>query len=211
MDKLFDSFSWKDIYQYWKSNTTEEINIVNQPLLCCKVHVESNEDNRVYHHFWMKKEDLYNFVNKFNKINNTLVFHKRELDDTSVSRSAELFVQSRSEEERVAIWIFVFCNVLGKQDLIYPNGKMIDYVGAKSRLFLQEYFQEWQFRYSHQFPKMFINSQQINNLTLANYKAVIDLAITNAYIICKEYVVTLFDSEPEKEEPPYTYRNLRKQ
>ena len=33
----------------------------------------------------------------------------------------------------------------------------------------------------------------------------------NAFMLCKEYAIVLFDSEPEKNELPFSYHDLRKE
>ena len=211
VNELFDSFSWDDCYGYWRASTKGDLSIINKPLNCCKVRVNCNGENRIYTHIWLKNNQLYNYVNEFNKLIDMPLFSRDEaLNDVRVSRSTELIVQSRSEEERAAIWIWVFCNSLENSIFPYPNNILIDYVGAKARIYLQETFQEWQFRYNYRFPFLFIDKMKVSNVKFENYKAIIDYAIFNAYMICKEYTITLFDSELGNEELPFSYRKLRK-
>ena len=88
---------------------------------------------------------------------------------------------------------------------------LIELVGAKARLFLQGHFQEWIFRYHHRYPYLFIDSDILSKVKFERYSVIVDFAIMNAFMICKEYSIVLFDSEPEANDPPFSYRNLRKE
>ena len=50
----------------------------------------------------------------------------------------------------------------------------------------------------------------LKHVVLDNYKAVVDYAILNALMIRNEYVIALYDSEPNNDDIPFTYKNLRK-
>lgn len=211
VDELFDSFSWEDIFLLWKRCSKNGLSVVNNYPAVCKVKVNYKGTGRIYSHFWLGNEQVYSLVIEFSKMVEMPVFlQDKFFSDERVMRSAELMIQSRSEKERAAIWLFVFCNSLEDADLPYPNGLLIDFVGAKARNYLQETFQEWQFRYNHRFPKLFVNEKTLRNVVFENYEAVVDFAIFNAFMICKNYTIALFDSELENEKAPDSYRDLRK-
>lgn len=211
VDALFDSFSWEDIFLHWKRSSENGLSIVNNYPAVCKVNVNYNGNGRIYSHFWLENAQFYSLVNEFSSMFEMPVFQQNKaFSDERVMRSAELMIQSKSEKERAAIWLFVFCNSLEEAYLPYPNSLLIDYVGAKARNYLQETFQEWQFRYHHRFPKLFVDENILRNVVFENYKSVVDFAIFNAFMICKNYTIALFDSELENENAPDSYRDLRK-
>ena len=211
VDELYDSFSWDDIYSHWRLSSREGLNIVDNYPAVCKVKVQYSGRGRIYSHFWMESKQIYSLVDEFSKMVSVPLYQQNTaFSDERVMRTAELMIQSRNDEERAAIWLFVFCDSLGNVDLPYPNSLLIDYVGAKARNFLQKTYQEWQFRYHHRFPKLFIDGNILRNVVFENYKAVIDYALINAFMICKNYTITLFDSELENEALPDSYRDLRK-
>ena len=210
MDDLFNSFSWDDIYSRWRLSTGEDLSIVNNYPAVCRINVQYGGKGRINCHFWLESKQIYSLVNEFSKMVNVPQYQQNiAFSDVRVVRSTELMIQSRNEKERAAIWLFVFCDSLENADLPYPNGLLIDYVGAKARDFLQGTYQEWQFRYHHRFPKLYINREILKNVVFENYRAVVDYAILNAFMICKNYTVALFDSEFENETLPDSYRDLR--
>ena len=207
MDELFESFSWDDIYRYWEQATSDELKIVNQPLPCCRVKPVNNIGNRIYCYFWLKNTEIYNAVSRFNREISMPIYQQyNEMSDKRVQRSADLMMQAKCAEERAAIWIFVFCSALENN----CEGLLVDYVGANARMYLQNHFQEWVFLYHHRLPYMYFDPKKLQNLKYKHYKAVIDCAIANAYIISREYTITLFDSELRNEDLPDSYKNLRK-
>lgn len=207
MDELFENISWDDIYRYWEQETSNELNIVNQPPPCCRVKSVYTKENRIYCYFWLKNSEIYNTVSHFNQeISMSIYQEYNEMFDKRVLRSADLIMQAKSAEERAAIWIFTFCSALENN----CEGLLIDYVSAKARMYLQNHFQEWVFRYHHRLPYMYFDLKKLQNLEFKHHKAVIDCAIANAYIICREYTIVLFDSELGNEGLPDNYKNLRK-
>ena len=88
---------------------------------------------------------------------------------------------------------------------------MIDYVGAKARKHLEEAFQKWQFKYHHRFPHLFINATTVRNVVFQDYKAVVDYAIINSYMVMKEYTIVEFDSQSDVLHIPSLFDDLRKQ
>ena len=159
---------------------------------------------------WIEKKNLYKNTNDFKKVIELPIFQNDFSYSQSETRSAELMVQSKSEEERAAIWIYTFCKTVEDGNYPYPNNLLIEYVGAKARMFLQESFKEWLFKYNHKLPFSYIDSRMLKHVVFDNYKAVVDYAILNALMIRNEYVIALFDSEPNNDDKPFTYKNLRK-
>lgn len=212
MLKSFENMNWDDIYSYWQMSTEEHMSIVNKAPLPCKIEVKGNSKNRIYSYLWLKKDQIYNIKNKMNQMVDVPIYRQNlALTDERIMRAADLMIQSKSEEERMAIWLWIFCSSLEKAQLPYPNSKYIELVGAKARLFLEESFQEWIFRYHHRFPLLFVDAKKLSKVKFERYSIIIDFAIMNAYMLCKEYSIVLFDSEPEKKEPPFSYRDLRKE
>ena len=211
MDDLFNSFSWDDIYSCWRLSTGEDLSIVNNYPAVCRLNVQYGGKGRIYCHFWLESKQIYSLVNEFSKMVNVPQYQQNiAFSDVRVVRSTELMIQSINEEERAAIWLFVFCDSLENADLPYPNSLLIDYVGAKARDFLQGTYQEWLFRYHHRFPKLYINQGILKNVVFENFRAVIDYAILNAFMICKNYTFALFASDLENKCLLDGYQNLRK-
>ena len=213
MEIKFDSFSWKEIFLYWQLKTKYLLNCVNQPLPCQKIKVsETSDKRRVYYHSWLKNDCSHDIVPAFNRWME-MPLYDRELpfSDERVSRSAKLMMQTRTESERAAVWLFIFCTSFEKSNLPFPNNIMIDYVGAKARKHLEEAFQQWQFKYHHRFPHLFINATTVRNVVFQDYKAVVDYAIINSYMVMKEYTIVLFDSQSDALHIPSIFDDLRKQ
>ena len=210
MDVSFDDFSWQDIYHHWESSMKAEYKKIVQPFLCCKINVNGNSQNRIYFHSWIEKKNLYKNTKDFKKVIELPMFQNDFSYFQSETRSAELMVQSKSEEERAAIWIYTFCKTVEDGNYPCPNNLLIEYVGAKARIFLQESFKEWLFKYNHKLPFSYIDSRMLKHVVFDNYKAVVDYAILNALMIRNEYVIALYDSEPNNDDIPFTYKNLRK-
>lgn len=209
----YDSFSWKDVYLYWQLKTKDLLNCVNQPIPCQKIKVsETSDKRRVYYHSWLKNDYSHDIVSAFNRWME-MPLYDRELpfSDERVSRSAKLMMQTRTESERAAVWLFIFCTSFEKSNLPFPNNIMIDYVGAKARKHLEEAFQKWQFRYHHRFPHLFINATTVRNVVFQDYKAVVDCAIINSYMVMKEYTIVVFDSQSDAIPLPSLFDDLRKQ
>ena len=212
MLESFEKMKWEDIYSYWKVSTEGCMNIVNSAPLPSKIAVDSSGKNRIYTYLWLKSGQLDEVKSEMKHMTVFSGFRFRNTPtDERVMRAADLMVQAKSDEERAAIWMWIFCSSLENAKLPYPNSLYLDYVGAKARLFLQEHFDEWIFRYHHRFPHLFIGSDILSKVKFERYSVIVDFAIMNAYMICKEYSIVLFDSEPEKKEPPFSYRNLRKE
>lgn len=212
MHESYEKMKWGDLYSYWRLSTKEQFDIVNQAPLVRKMKVESNNQNRTYTYLWLRNDQIEAAQIEMNRMADSPVGRQsKELSDERIMRSADLMVQSKNYEERAAIWIWIFCSSLENAKLPYPNGLYIDYVAGKAREYLQEHFQEWIFRYHRRFPRLFVDSELLSKVKFERYSVIIDFAIMNAYMLCKEYSTVLFDSEPEKEEPPFSYRDLRKE
>lgn len=203
---------WEDIYSYWKVSTEGCMNIVNSAPLPSKIAVDSSGKNRIYTYLWLNNSQLDDIKIEMNHMTVFSDFRYRNtLTDERVMRATDLMVQAKSDEERAAIWIWIFCSSLENAKLPHPNSLYLDYVGAKARLYLQEHFEEWVFKYRHRFPHLFIDSDILSKVKFERYSVIVDFAIMNAFMICKEYSIVLFDSEPEANDPPFSYRNLRKE
>ena len=209
----YDSFSWKDVYLYWQLKTNDLLNCVNQPIPCKKIKVaETSDKRRVCYPSWLKNDYSRDIVPAFNKWME-MPLYDRDLpfSDERVSRSAKLMLQTRTEAERAAVWLFIFCTSFEKSNLPFPNNIMIEYVGAKARTYLEKSFQEWQFKYHHRFPHLFINATTLRNVVFQDYKAVVDYAIINSYMVMKEYTIVVFDSQSDAIQLPSLFDDLRKQ
>ena len=199
MEIEYDSFSWKDVYLYWQLKTNELLNCVNQPIPCKKIKVaETSDKRRVCYPSWLKNDYSRDIVPAFNRWMEMPLYDRDLLfSDERVSRSAKLMLQTRTEAERAAVWLFIFCTSFEKSNLPFPNNIMIEYVGAKARKHLEKSFQEWQFKYHHRFPHLFINATTLRNVVFQDYKAVVDYAIINSYMVMKEYTIVVFDSQSD--------------
>ena len=209
----YDSFSWKDVYLYWQLKTNDLLNCVNQPIPCKKIKVsETSDKRRVCYPSWLKIDYSREIVSAFNRWME-MPLYDRDLpfSDERVSRSAKLMLQTRTEAERAAVWLFIFCTSFEKSNLPFPNNIMIEYVGAKARMYLEKSFQEWQFKYHHRFPHLFINATTLRNVVFQDYKAVVDYAIINSYMVMKEYTIVVFDSQSDAIQLPSLFDDLRKQ
>ena len=213
MEIEYDSFSWKDVYLYWQLKTNDLLNCVNQPIPCKKIKVsETSDKRRVCYPSWLKIDYSREIVSAFNRwMEMPLCDRDLPFSDERVSRSAKLMMQTRTEAERAAVWLFIFCASFEKSNLPFPNNIMIDYVGAKARKHLEETFQKWQFKYHHRFPHLFINATTVRNVVFQDYKAVVDYAIINSYMVMKEYTIVLFDSQSDALYIPSLFDDLRKQ
>ena len=213
MEIEFDSFSWKDIYLYWQLKTNDLLNCVNQPIPCKKIKVaETSDKRRVCYPSWLKNDYSRDIVPAFNRWMEMPLYDRDLLfSDERVSRSAKLMLQTRTEAERAAVWLFIFCTSFEKSNLPFPNNIMIEYVGAKARTYLEKSFQEWQFKYHHRFPHLFINATTLRNVVFQDYKAVVDYAIINSYMVMKEYTIVVFDSQSDAIQLPSLFDDLRKQ
>ena len=213
MEIEYDSFSWKDVYLYWQLKTNDLLNCVNQPIPCKKIKVsETSDKRRVCYPSWLKIDYSREIVSAFNRWME-MPLYDRDLpfSDERVSRSAKLMLQTRTEAERAAVWLFIFCTSFEKSNLPFPNNIMIEYVGAKARTYLEKSFQEWQFKYHHRFPHLFINATTLRNVVFHDYKAVVDYAIINSYMVMKEYTIVVFDSQSDAIQLPSLFDDLRKQ
>ena len=167
---------------------------------------------RIYTHLWLSNDHISQSHDLENLFSRSPFYRQKDgLADERVIRAAELMIQSKSEEERVAIWLWIFCSSLENAKLPHPNSLYLDYVGGKARIFLQNYFQEWLFRYHHRFPNLYVDDKILSKVRFERYSIIIDLAIMNAYMISKDYSIVLFDSKPELNDPPFSYRNIRKE
>ena len=213
MEIEYDSFSWKDVYLYWQLKTNDLLNCVNQPIPCKKIKVaETSDKRRVCYPSWLKNDYSRDIVPAFNRWMEMPLYDRDLLfSDERVSRSAKLMLQTRTEAERAAVWLFIFCTSFEKSNLPFPNNIMIEYVGAKARTYLEKSFQEWQFKYHHRFPHLFINATTLRNVVFQDYKAVVDYAIINSYMVMKEYTIVLFDSQSDSIPLPSLFDDLRKQ
>ena len=209
----YDSFSWKDVYLYWQLKTNDLLNCVNQPIPCKKIKVsETSDKRRVCYPSWLKNDYSRDIVPAFNRWMEMPLYDRDLLfSDERVSRSAKLMLQTRTEAERAAVWLFIFCTSFEKSNLPFPNNIMIEYVGAKARTYLEKSFQEWQFKYHHRFPHLFINATTVRNVVFQDYKAVVDYAIINSYMVMKEYTLVVFDSQSDAIQLPSLFDDLRKQ
>ena len=209
----YDSFSWKDVYLYWQLKTNDLLNCVNQPIPCKKIKVaETSDKRRVCYPSWLKNDYSRDIVPAFNRWMEMPLYDRDLLfSDERVSRSAKLMLQTRTEAERAAVWLFIFCTSFEKSNLPFPNNIMIEYVGAKARTYLEKSFQEWQFKYHHRFPHLFINATTLRNVVFQDYKAVVDYAIINSYMVMKEYTLVVFDSQSDAIQLPSLFDDLRKQ
>ena len=209
----YDSFSWKDVYLYWQLKTNDLLNCVNQPIPCKKIKVaETSDKRRVCYPSWLKNDYSRDIVPAFNRWMEMPLYDRDLLfSDERVSRSAKLMLQTRTEAERAAVWLFIFCTSFEKSNLPFPNNIMIEYVGAKARKHLEKSFQEWQFKYHHRFPHLFINATTVRNVVFQDYKAVVDYAIINSYMVMKEYTLVVFDSQSDAIQLPSLFDDLRKQ
>ena len=209
----YDSFSWKDVYLYWQLKTNDLLNCVNQPIPCKKIKVaETSDKRRVCYPSWLKNDYSRDIVPAFNRWMEMPLYDRDLLfSDERVSRSAKLMLQTRTEAERAAVWLFIFCTSFEKSNLPFPNNIMIEYVGAKARMYLEKSFQEWQFKYHHRFPHLFINATTVRNVVFQDYKAVVDYAIINSYMLMKEYKIVVFDSQSDAIQLPSLFDDLRKQ
>lgn len=209
----YDSFSWKDVYLYWQLKTNDLLNCVNQPIPCKKIKVaETSDKRRVCYPSWLKNDYSRDIVPAFNKWMEMPLYDRYlPFSDERVSRSAKLMLQTRTEAERAAVWLFIFCTSFEKSNLPFPNNIMIEYVGAKARMYLEKSFQEWQFKYHHRFPHLFINATTLRNVVFQDYKAVVDYAIINSYMVMKEYTIVVFDSQSDSIPLPSLFDDLRKQ
>ena len=213
MEIKYDSFSWKDVYLYWQLKTNDLLNCVNQPIPCKKIKVaETSDKRRVCYPSWLKNDYSRDIVPAFNKWMEMPLYDRYlPFSDERVSRSAKLMLQTRTEAERAAVWLFIFCTSFEKSNLPFPNNIMIEYVGAKARTYLEKSFQEWQFKYHHRFPHLFINATTLRNVVFQDYKAVVDYAIINSYMVMKEYTIVVFDSQSDAIQLPSLFDDLRKQ
>ena len=213
MEIKYDSFSWKDVYLYWQLKTNELLNCVNQPIPCKKIKVaETSDKRRVCYPSWLKNDYSRDIIPAFNKWMEMPLYDRYlPFSDERVSRSAKLMLQTRTEAERAAVWLFIFCTSFEKSNLPFPNNIMIEYVGAKARKHLEKSFQEWQFKYHHRFPHLFINATTVRNVVFQDYKAVVDYAIINSYMVMKEYTLVVFDSQSDAIQLPSLFDDLRKQ
>ena len=209
----YDSFSWKDVYLYWQLKTNDLLNCVNQPIPCKKIKVaETSDKRRVCYPSWLKNDYSRDIIPAFNKWMEMPLYDRYlPFSDERVSRSAKLMLQTRTEAERAAVWLFIFCTSFEKSNLPFPNNIMIEYVGAKARKHLEKSFQEWQFKYHHRFPHLFINATTVRNVVFQDYKAVVDYAIINSYMVVKEYTIVVFDSQSDAIQLPSLFDDLRKQ
>ena len=213
MEIEYDSFSWKDVYLYWQLKTNDLLNCVNQPIPCKKIKVaETSDKRRVCYPSWLKNDYSRDIVPVFNRWMEMPLYDRDLLfSDERVSRSAKLMLQTRTEAERAAVWLYIFCTSFEKSNLPFPNNIMIEYVGAKARTYLEKGFQEWQFKYHHRFPHLFINATTLRNVVFQDYKAVVDYAIFNSYMVMKEYKIVVFDSQSDAIQLPSLFDDLRKQ
>ena len=209
----YDSFSWKDVYLYWQLKTNDLLNCVNQPIPCKKIKVaETSDKRRVCYPSWLKNDYSRDIVPAFNKWMEMPLYDRYlPFSDERVSRSAKLMLQTRTEAERAAVWLFIFCTSFEKSNLPFPNNIMIEYIGAKARMYLEKSFQEWQFKYHHRFPHLFINATTLRNVVFRDYKAVVHYAIINSYMVMKEYTIVVFDSQSDAIQLPSLFDDLRKQ
>ena len=209
----YDSFFWKDVYLYWQLKTNDLLNCVNQPIPCKKIKVaETSDKRRVCYPSWLKNDYSRDIIPAFNKWMEMPLYDRYlPFSDERVSRSAKLMLQTRTEAERAAVWLFIFCTSFEKSNLPFPNNIMIEYVGAKARKHLEKSFQEWQFKYHHRFPHLFINATTLRNVVFQDYKAVVDYAIINSYMVMKEYTIVVFDSQSDAIQLPSLFDDLRKQ
>ena len=192
MSEIFERMKWEDIYSYWQVSSEKYMHALNPPHSSCNIEVKRNSQNRIYSYLWIRNDQIKQVSAELNGYAESTRFStKTILPNEAVLRAADLMIQSKSDEERAAIWIWIFCCSL--------------------RLFLQEQFQEWVFRYQHRFPHLFINSEILKKVKFERYSIIVDFAIMNAFMLCKEYAIVLFDSEPEKNELPFSYHDLRKE
>ena len=115
----YDSFSWKDVYLYWQLKTNDLLNCVNQPIPCKKIKVsETSDKRRVYYPSWLKNDYSHGIVPAFNRWMEMPLYDRDLLfSDERVSRSAKLMLQTRTEAERAAVWLFIFCTSFEKSNL----------------------------------------------------------------------------------------------
>ena len=121
MHKSFEKMKWEDIYSYWKVSTEGYMNIVNRAPLPSKIAVDSSGNNRIYTYLWLNRGQLDEVKSEMKHMTVFSDFRFRNTPtDERVMRAADLMVQAKSDEERAAIWMWIFCSSLENAKLPYP-------------------------------------------------------------------------------------------
>lgn len=205
----FDTVSWKEIYNYWHLYSMHSPSNLNLPVSPTEMHVDfSGHNGSFYGYDWLthteydsRKATIENDITQF------LYFTKPTNKGTM--HTLNMLINSASDEERAAIWIYAFSKEISDHHSRGNVGQYAYQLCNASWGFLSQHFYMWHHAMKKLVPEIFINYNIYLETEFNTINAVIELARLNAAMVLYEYVPILYTSLKSGEEPPDI--NLRRE
>ena len=183
--------SWEEIYKYWDVYSSCGPTILNSPITSVEIHVDYK--GVFYGYDWLTCDEFYSRKRMVeNDIAHFLYFTKPTNKGTI--HTLNMLINSNSDEERAAIWIYAFSKEL-LDNCVQGNAHAYAYqLCDATHDFIAQNFSLWHHAMKKLVPEIFIRHSIYFETEFHSIEAIIDLARLNAALILYEYVPILYTS-----------------
>ncbi len=210
---MFNSLelSWEEIYQSWNLHHYSEQTVLNSPIVLKELFVDYKRENGIFYGYdWLTKDEYNSRKDTIqNNLSEFLYFTKPTNKGTL--HTLNMLINSTSDEERAAIWIYAFTKELIDS---HAQGNLYKYayqLKAVTCDFLSQKFYLWHHAMKRLVPEIYMSYELYGETQFSSYRAVIELARLNAALILHEYIPVVYTSlKPGEELPSHIDISLRK-
>ena len=110
-----DVVTWKEVYEYWRLYSMYGSSILNSPIEPIEIFVDyPNRESVFYGYDWLTRDRYYARKSTIeNNVNQFLYF--TEPTNKGTIHTLNMLVNSISDEERAAIWIYTFAKEISEK------------------------------------------------------------------------------------------------
>jgi hypothetical protein len=198
----FPQTSWEEIYQHWELYSSFGPSILTASIAPVEVYIDYDQKRGVFYGYDWLSSDEYKSRKELIEGDLTHFFYFTKPTNKGTIHTLNMLVNSVSDEERAAIWIYAFAkeisDSLGQGNIYRYSWQLCDV----ARGFLSHRYFMWHHAMRRLVPEVFISHSVYCDTEFRSIDAVVELARLNAALVLYEYVPVLYTSLGKGEKPP---------
>lgn len=185
--KKSEEITWKEIYEDCKYLSLNPFKLSN-PVEIEKVYVRSYSKNYYIEGYdWDTKDKIKHKIEVLDRSPAEFFVFCDAVNKGTLS-TIKLLNSAKSEEERVAIWLYAFTNELLNCMISNDSRRYIEDVWFEARSFLQDKVDcFWHHKMTKLVPDIYFSNLMLDGMNFTSHRPVIELALINAYFINQDY------------------------
>ena len=186
--------TWEEVFNSWNLYRYSGPTVLNSPIVPKELFVDYEREKGVFYGYdWLTNAE---YTSRCNAIQNnpTQFLYFTKPTNKGTVHTLNMLIDSISDEERAAIWIYTFSKELQND---HPKGNLLKYAYQLEDItsnFLSHKFYFWHHAMKKLIPEVYFNHNIYMDTQFSSYRAVIELARINAALLLYEYVPILYTS-----------------